>query len=286
MVDPSAFNTNREISWCPGCGNHLILDVVKQTLADMGYLPHQVLLVSGIGQAAKMSQYIRANVFNVLHGRTLPTATGASLVNPDLETIAIGGDGDGYSEGGNHLIHAARRNVDIIYLVHNNQIYGLTKGQLSPTTDLGSPTTSYPDGNTILPLNPVRLMLGAGSSFVARAFAGDKEQLSAILQQALQHRGFASVDILQPCVVFNPVNTYRWYKERVYDINKEGHRTDDMASAFQLAGEWEEKIPTGVFYAVERATLNDARGASDTTPMVDREPDPGRVAPLLDKYVL
>ena len=285
MVESTDFNTNREITWCPGCGNFFILDVVKETLSNMGFLPHQVLLVSGIGQAAKLSQYVRANTFNVLHGRTLPTATGASLTNPNLEIIAVGGDGDSYAEGGNHIIHAARRNVDITYLIHNNQVYGLTKGQLSPTTDLGSLTTSYPGANSTRPLNPVRFMLGAGASFVARAFAGNKQQLSIILKKALQHRGFASIDILQPCVVFNKVNTFKWYKERVYDMNEAGHSPDDLEEAFRLAGEWDEKIPTGIFYAGKRETLGDVLLGAEAKALVDKKPDPSQVAPLFKKYL-
>jgi 2-oxoglutarate/2-oxoacid ferredoxin oxidoreductase subunit beta len=184
-------------------------------------------------------------------------ATGIKLVNPALKVIAVGGDGDGYAEGGNHIIHAARRNVEVTYMIHNNQIYGLTKGQMSPTTDLGSPTTSYHNPNGTRPLNPLRLLLGTGASFVARGFAGDKEQLAGNLKQALQHRGFACIDILQPCVVFNKVNTFKWYRDRVYDVNKEG-TARGPGRAFRLAGEWGEKIPTGVFFAEKRETLNQA----------------------------
>ena len=284
MVEREVFNTGRESTWCPGCGNYLILDVLKESLSELGYLPHQLLFISGIGQAAKLSQYARANTFNVLHGRTLPVATGASLTNPNLKIIAVGGDGDGYAEGGNHIIHAARRNVNITYMIHNNQIYGLTKGQLSPTTDLGSPTSSYPGESSTRPLNPIRFLLGVEASFVARGFAGNKEHLGLILRKALQHRGFACIDILQPCVVFNKVNTFKWYKERVYDMNDAGHDPADLGEAFRLAGEWEEKIPIGIFYAQERPTLGDALLGTEAKALVERKPDPALVKPLLKKY--
>ncbi len=285
MVEADRFHTARPKTWCPGCGNHQILEVLKETLARLDYHPHQVLLVSGIGQAAKTSQYIRTNTFNVLHGRTLPVATGAKLVNPRLKVLALGGDGDGYAEGGNHIIHAARRNVEVTYMIHNNQIYGLTKGQLSPTTDLGSPTTSYHTPSSTRPLNPLRFLLGIGASFVARGFAGSREQLGDILEKALKHRGFACIDILQPCVVFNRVNTSKWYRERVYDVNEEGHSPDDLAGAFRLAGEWGERIGTGIFYAEERETLNDALLGRDAPPLVERKPEPRDVAPLMKEYL-
>jgi len=285
VVNSDRFYSARPKTWCPGCGNHLILEVLKETLTRLEYQPREVLLVSGIGQAAKTSQYIRTNTFNVLHGRTLPVATGVKLVNPDLRVIAVGGDGDGYAEGGNHIIHAARRNVEVTYLIHNNQIYGLTKGQLSPTTDLGSPTSSYHNPNGTRPLNPLRFLLGVGASFVARGFAGHQEQLGRILKQALQHRGFACIDILQPCVVFNKVNTFKWYRERVYDINKAGHDPEDLAGAFRLAGEWGDRIGTGIFYAETRETLNDALLGREARPLVQRVPRVQDVAPLLQEYL-
>lgn len=286
MVDRKMYESGRPVTWCPGCGNYAILEVLKDVLSREGYLPHEVMMVTGIGQAGKTSQYIRTNAFNVLHGRTLPVATGIKLVNPKLKVLAVGGDGDGYAEGGNHIIHAARRNVEVTYMIHNNQIYGLTKGQLSPTTDLGSPTSSYHNPSSTRPLNPIRFLLGTGASFVARGFAGDKEQLASILAQALQHRGFAVMDILQPCVVFNKVNTFKWYKDRVYDVNKAGHKPGDLTAAFSLAGEWGEKIPTGIFFAEKRNTLNQALlGQEWESPLVEKNPLPTDIASLFQEYL-
>jgi len=247
-VDVKDFNLDREITWCPGCGNFAIMDTLKNTLAGLGLSPHHVLVVAGIGQAGKMGQHMRANTLHVLHGRLLPVATGAGLVNDSLKVLAIGGDGDGYAEGGNHLIHAARRNIDITYMVHNNMIYGLTKGQASPTSEKSIKTPTTPQGNPLEGLNPVALLLGLKASFVARSFAGDKEQLGTILEKAIQKPGFAFIDILQQCPSFNKLNTFRWFKERVYDINEEGHDPSNLEEAFSLAQQWGEKIPTGIFF--------------------------------------
>lgn len=224
------------------------MDVLKETLASLNLSPQQVLVVAGIGQAGKMGQHIRANTLHVLHGRLLPVATGAGLVNNDLTILAIGGDGDGYAEGGNHLVHAARRNIDLTYMVHNNMIYGLTKGQASPTSVKSIKTPTTPQGNPLEGLNPVSLLLGLKASLVARSFAGNPEQLGAIIKKAIQKRGFAFIDILQQCPSFNKINTFRWFKERVYDINEAGHDPSNLQQAFNLAQEWGDKIPTGIFF--------------------------------------
>ncbi len=284
MVSVKDYHSDRENSWCPGCANFAILEVLKESLAHLGIKPHEALIISGIGQAGKLPQYMKINMFNVLHGRTLPVATGAKLANHRLRILAVGGDGDGYAEGGNHLIHAARRNVDLTYLVHNNQIYGLTKGQASPTTDAGSRTTSTPRGNPVPGLNPMTLLLGLRPNFVARGFAGDKEQLAHLIQSGLESPGFSFIDILQPCVTFNKVNTYAWYRERVYDINEEGHDPEDLPGAFALAQQWGERIPTGIFYQGKRPTFHESILGKGATPLCEVEPKPQRVAALFPEY--
>lgn len=202
-----------EIAWCPGCGNFGILRALKESLEELGYEPQRVVIVSGIGQAAKAPHYLKANVFNGLHGRSIPVAFAIKAVRPELLVIAESGDGCMYGEGGNHLIHTIRRNPDITVLVHNNQVYGLTKGQASPTSEEGFPTKAQPWGNLAKPLNPLSLAISQGASFVARAFAGDLDGLKNILKKAITFHGFALVDILQPCVTFNRVNTYSWYRD-------------------------------------------------------------------------
>ncbi len=284
MVTTNDYDSDRENSWCPGCGNFPILEVLKESLAERGIWPHEALIVSGIGQAGKLPQYMRVNMFNVLHGRTLPVATGAKLANHRLVVLAVGGDGDGYAEGGNHLIHAARRNVDLTYLVHNNQIYGLTKGQASPTTDAGSVTTTTPRGNPTPGLNPIALVLSLQPNFVARGYAGNKEQLAQLIQTGLEHPGFSFIDILQPCVTFNKVNTYSWYSERVYDINQAGHDPEDLSGAFSLAQEWGKRIPTGIFYKGDRPVFHESILGKDARPLWELEPEPARISAFFPEY--
>ena len=268
-------------AWCPGCGNFGILAAVKKTLVELNLDPHDILLVSGIGQAGKLPHYTKGNVFNSLHGRPVPPAIGAKLANRELTVIAISGDGDGYGEGGNHFVHAARRNHDITYLVHNNQIYGLTKGQTSPTSDIGFVTKTTPQGAPP-PINPITLAIAAGASFVARAFAGDIDYLSQIIKQGINHRGFALIDILQPCVSFNHKNTYQWYKERVYKLEQDGnYDISDKNAAFKKAQEWGEHIPIGVFFREDRPTYESEFPALGKDTLVSQPIEPLKTEKLL-----
>jgi 2-oxoglutarate ferredoxin oxidoreductase subunit beta len=235
-----------DIAWCPGCGNFSILKVLKQALSELGIKPEKLVLVSGIGQAAKIPHYFRTNFFNGLHGRAIPPATAIKVVNPDLTVIAESGDGDMYGEGGNHLINAIRRNPDITNIVHNNMVYGLTKGQASPTSQIGFKTPVQVKGVFLEPFNPLALAISLDASFVARAFSGDIEQTKEILKEAISHKGFALVDIFQPCVTFNKVNTHKWFKENTYYLDK-SYDPLNRAAAFQKAVE-REKLPLGIFY--------------------------------------
>lgn len=247
------FESKDPIAWCPGCGNFGILEAVKQALVDLKLEPYQVLMVSGIGQAAKLPHYLKCNTFNGLHGRVLPVATGAKIANHKLTVIGVSGDGDAYGEGGNHFLHALRRNINITYLVHNNQVYGLTKGQASPTSDTGFITKTTPFGVFSLALNPLAMAIIYNVGFVARGFAGDSKQLAQLINSAIRHKGFSLVDILQPCVTFNKVNTFKWYKYRIYNVN-EDRKYDpyNQTMALQKSMEWGERIPTGIFYLGNR----------------------------------
>jgi 2-oxoglutarate ferredoxin oxidoreductase subunit beta len=271
-------------AWCPGCGNFGILTALKNALVALEIEPYRVLMVSGIGQAGKLPHYTKGNVLNVLHGRTLPAATGAKIANPELIVIAIGGDGDGYGEGGNHFINAVRRNHDITYLVHNNQIYGLTKGQASPTSDFGFVTKTTPHGADI-PINPIALAIAAGASFVGRSFAGDVEHLTQLIVQGVQHHGFALIDVLQPCVSFNHKNTYAWYRERVYKLEESGYDPGDKMAAFEKAREWGDRIPIGLIYREERATYEEQLPALKRGPLVWGELDPMQAEKLLEEFL-
>jgi len=272
-------------AWCPGCGNFGILRAVNQALVGLNIEPHQVLMVSGIGQAGKLPHYTRCNVLNVLHGRTLPAAVGAKIANPELVVIAVGGDGDGYGEGGNHFLHTLRRNHDITYLVHNNQVYGLTKGQASPTSDQGFITKTTLDGAGV-PLNPVAVAIAAGASFVARGFAGDVEHLTHLITMGMNHKGFALIDILQPCVSFNHKNTYSWYQERVYKLEQDAsYNPGDKLVAFQKAQEWGDRIPIGIIYSKPMPTFEEQLPALRKGPLVKQQLDSSVVGKLLDEFI-
>lgn len=246
----------RKAAWCPGCGNFAILSTLKKALVDLQLQPRRLALVSGIGQGAKLPQYLPCNMFTGLHGRSLPVATGVKLANHQLVVVAVAGDGDCYGEGGNHLLHAIRRNVDITLLVHNNQVYALTKGQASPTTRTGMVTKTQPFGNPSAPLNPLAMAIALDCGFVARAFAGASGLpfLQEIIKEAINHPGFAMVDILQNCVSFNRTNTFHWYKDRAYRL-EEGYDPSDRVEAFRRSLEWGDRIPTGVFYRHQRPTM-------------------------------
>ena len=240
-----------ETAWCPGCGNFKLLEGIKQGLVASGRHPRELLFVSGIGQAAKAPHYLNANVFNGLHGRALPAATGAKLANPRLTVIVESGDGCCYGEGGNHFLAATRRNVDLTVIVHNNMIYGLTKGQASPTSQRGHVTKTQPRGVPGERFDPVRTAIVLGAGFVARAFTGDTEHLARMITEAIAHRGLSLVDVLQPCVSFNRVNTWEWYQDRCGPL-PEGYDPTDRAAAMKTAYQWGEHIPLGIIYRHER----------------------------------
>lgn len=263
-----------EPSWCPGCGNYMIRTALKQALEELEIEPHQVVVSSGIGQAAKMPHYIKVNGFNGLHGRALPPAIGIKMANKDLKVIAESGDGDTYGEGGNHFIHTIRRNIDITHFVHDNQIYGLTKGQSSPTTAMGQETTLQFDGVKVEPLKPLALALTMGAGFVARGFSGDIPHLVEIMKEAINYKGYALVDIFQPCVVWNKVNTFSWYKNRVYHLPEDYDYTD-KERAFKKSMEFGDRIPIGIIYKVEKETYGDKLDTiKNGKSLVDRELNP------------
>ncbi len=274
-----------ETAWCPGCGNFSILNCLKTALEELGKDPHEVLMAAGIGQAAKTPQYISANTFCGLHGRSLPAATAAKIVNEGLTVIVNSGDGDSYGEGGNHFIHAIRRNVNIAHFVHDNQIYGLTKGQSSPTTAEGQVTNAQADGNISHPLNPVLMAIAAGAGFVARSFSGDSKHLIAMMKEAITYKGYALVDILQPCVSFNKINTFSYYKERVYHL-EEDYDASDKAGAMLKAMEFGARIPIGILYREDRPDYHEMNKIlADKEPLVDQKYNPEALTILMKELV-
>ncbi len=281
MEDYAAAST---IAWCPGCGNFGILRAVRKALVSLQIEPYQVLMVSGIGQAGKFPHYTRCHVLNELHGRPIPAATAAKIVNPELTVIAISGDGDAYGEGGNHLIHSMNRNVDITYLVHNNQVYALTKGQACPTTDLGYTTRMNPQGAWVS-LRPLALAVACDCSFVARGFAGEVDHLAKLMEMGIKHRGFALIEVLQPCIIWNNKNTFQWYKQRVYKLEGEvGYDPGDRTAAFNKALEWGDRIPIGVIYQKERPLFEEYIGVSAATPLVRQKIDPLQFRDLMNEF--
>lgn len=266
------FKSNDEIAWCPGCGDFGILAALKKALVILGRQPKDVLVVSGIGQAAKMPHYVKANCFNGLHGRALPPAVGAKLANRELTVIVTTGDGDCYGEGGNHLMHNIRRNVDITVIVCNNQVYGLTKGQASPTTDPGFETKVQTKGVILEPLHPLEMAIALGCGFVARGYSMDTEGLVSLIVEGVKHRGFSLIDVLQPCVTFNKKNTYEWYSKRIYKLDKEaGYDPKNKTSAYIKAAEWGDRIPLGVIYKEEKETYGEKSGIDKMPPLVDND---------------
>jgi len=267
-----------DVAWCPGCGDFAILKIMKTAVSELNITPQDLVLVSGIGQAAKLPHYLKCNVFNGLHGRAIPPATGIKAVNPKLNVVVTSGDGDVYGEGGNHLLHAIRRDPDITVIVHNNMVYGLTKGQASPTSQPGFKTPVQVNGVFEEPFNPLAMAISANASFVARAYCGDIKQSVEIVKKAMKHEGFALVDLLQPCVTYNKVNTYEWFKENTYYLEK--HDPLDRIEAFKRALET-EKLPLGVFY-VNKKTSFEKNVEHSKQELAKRKPDMAKLSSLLN----
>ncbi|PLX24582.1 2-oxoacid ferredoxin oxidoreductase [Candidatus Parcubacteria bacterium] len=249
------FDTSYKPSWCPGCGNFGMQIAMKNALVELGLKPENVLIVYGIGCSGNGANFTKTYVWHSLHGRSLPTAVGAKLANKDLKVIVMAGDGDGYGEGMGHFIHALRGNADITYVTHNNKLYSLTTGQAAPTSDKGTKTKSTPDGLIEVSANPMALALSAGCSFVSRGFAGDADHLKELFKSAIKHEGFSLVDVFQPCVTFNKINTFKFYFDRLYKLEeKAGYKSTDIYQAMKEALVWGNKIPYGLFYKKQRDT--------------------------------
>lgn len=234
--------------WCPGCGDFGVLRSLEMACAKLGRENHQYLAVSGIGCSSNLPGYIKTYGMHTLHGRGLAVAAGAKLANHDLTVIATGGDGDGYGIGGNHFVHMMRRNIDLLYVVMNNQIYGLTVGQISPTSRQGMKTKSTPFGNIEAPINPIAMAIVSGATYVARGFSGDTKHLAELMYGGMMHKGFALVDVFSPCITFNDDNTYAFFKQRIKKLEESGHDSSDWKAAIEQAMQWGDEIPIGLFY--------------------------------------
>ena len=266
-------------AWCPGCGNFSIRDAVLKGLSATALSPQDVLFVSGVGQAAKAPNYMNVNCLIGLHGRSLPIAMGAKLANPRLAVIAESGDGCNYGEGGNHFIATMRRNINLTVLVHDNQVYGLTKGQPSPTSDIGMPVKTLRNGVADKPFQPLSTAMLMGAQFVARGFSGDVEHLADLVKQAVEYPGLAVIDILTPCVSYNKLNTFGWYSKRVKKIAAD-YDSSDYDTAFTTSKIWGDTIPLGVVYRKPPET--DASKLPQHLSLIDSPPKVGIVAKLLE----
>ncbi|MBT4849380.1 2-oxoacid:ferredoxin oxidoreductase subunit beta [Candidatus Parcubacteria bacterium] len=249
------FETNYKPTWCPGCGNHAIWIAMRGALAELGLKPENVLIFYGIGCSGNGANFTKSYTWHSLHGRAVPSAIGAKLANKDLTVIVMAGDGDAFGEGLGHFLHAIRGNADITYVVHDNHVYGLTTGQAAPTADKGYKAKSTPAGIIEVPVNPTSLAVTNGGTFVSRGFSGNAKHLKGLFKQAITHKGFSFVDVFQPCVTFNKINTFEWFFDRVYNVDDDAtYKNTDKMAAFGKTQEWGKKIPYGVLYKAKRDT--------------------------------
>jgi len=252
MVTRKDFDSPESPTWCTGCGNHGILNAIKMALAEQNVAPHELVIFTGIGCGSKLPHYMKINGFHTIHGRALAVATGARLADHSIKIVAVHGDGDGYGMGLGHWLHAVRRNIGLVDIVQNNRVYGLTKGQYSPTSDPGMRTPTSPEGAIDRPIQPLSLAIAAGAAFVARGYPNELRHLVWLIGEALHHSGYALVDVLQPCVSFNRASAYDFYNDRVYKLEDEGgYDPHDRAAAWVKAQEWGARIPIGIFYRGE-----------------------------------
>ncbi len=288
MTSPLAqLQTKEAPDWCPGCGDFGILMGVKKAISALDRPIHETCIVSGIGCSGKLNHYVNTYGFEGIHGRSLPVAEAIHLANHSLNVVAVGGDGDGYGIGMAHFMHAMRRNFNFTYIVHNNQVYGLTKGQYSPTTEVGMKTSSSPHGAIETPVNPLKLALASdGISFIARGFAGDIKHLHEIILAAMKHEGFALVDVLQPCVTFNKLNTYDFFKSRVYKLQEDAaYDKTNKQLAWERADEWDKRIATGIFYQAKEPMYEEKVLALREKPLVQHDISNIDITPLYKEFM-
>ncbi len=285
MVNLGDLKTLGQPNWCPGCGNFPIWHALKSAIVELNLEPHNVAIFSGIGCSSKMPHWIHTYGFHGIHGRPLPIATGARLANNNLTVIAVGGDGDGYGIGIGHFIHAIRRNLNITYIVTNNQVYGLTTGQTSPTSDKEFVTKSTPMGVIEVPINPIALAIASGGTYISRGFSKEMRHLTKLIADGVKHEGFALVDVLQPCVTFNRKNTYEWFSDRVYKLEETNHNITNKKEAFMRSLEWNNRIPIGLFYRESRPTYEDELPQIAETSLAKQRVKDIDIRAIMDEFV-
>jgi 2-oxoglutarate/2-oxoacid ferredoxin oxidoreductase subunit beta len=284
-VLPVVGKSDTRPTWCPGCGDFGVVAGVEMALKRLGIPSHEVVIVSGIGCSSNLPHFLSSYGFHGIHGRAVPVAEGIRWGNHGLTVIGTGGDGDGFGIGVGHFVHAMRRNVDLTYVTMDNQIYGLTTGQASPTSELGQKTKSTPDGVIEAPIDPVALALASGATYVARGFSGDVKHLADLIANGIRHKGFAFVDVFSPCVTYNKINTFDYFRQRVYKLESSGHDPADKVLAWQRALEWGDKIPIGLFYRAERPTYEDLEEVLHAGPLAHQPAGIADLSKLLDEFV-
>lgn len=284
VITKENLETGHTPDWCPGCGNFAILNALQTVLTELDIPQEKYVMATGIGCHGKLFNYVNLNGFHCIHGRVLPFATGMKLSNHDLTLLGFAGDGDAFDEGFDHFPHAARRNIDIKFFVHNNGVYGLTTGQTSPTSEAGYKSKTTPQGSIALPINPVLIALSSDASFVARTFVGDIAHLTAMIKAAIEHPGFAFVDILQVCYTFNNVNTYKFYRDRVYKLEDEGHDPTNLDQAMRQSREHGDRIPIGIFYQKARPMYHSSLRQLKDKPLVRAQLVPEGLDELLRAF--
>ncbi len=282
---PLVGKTDTKPTWCPGCGDFGVVAAVEMAVKRLGIPSHNVVIVSGIGCSSNLPHFLSSYGFHGIHGRALPVAEGIRWANHGLTVIGTGGDGDGFGIGAGHFVHAMRRNVDLTYVTMDNQIYGLTTGQASPTSTMGQKTKSTPNGVIENPIDPIALALASGATYVARGFSGDVKQLADLVAKGIQHKGFALVDVFSPCVTYNKINTFDFFRQRVYKLESAGHNPADLVAAWQRSLEWGDKIPIGLFYETDRPTYEDLEEVLSAGPLALQPAGLHGKEKLLDEFV-
>jgi 2-oxoglutarate ferredoxin oxidoreductase subunit beta len=282
---PVVGKSDTKPTWCPGCGDYGVVAGVEMAVKRLKLPSHSVVIVSGIGCSSNLPHFLSASGFHGIHGRALPIAEGVRWANHGLTVIATGGDGDGFGIGVGHFVHTMRRNVDLTYVTMNNQIYGLTTGQASPTSMMGQKTKSTPQGVIENPLEPLALALASGATYIARGFSGDVKQLADLIAGGIQHKGFAFIDTMSPCVTYNKINTFDWFRQRLYKLDAAGHDPSNIVTAWERALEWGDKIPTGLFYKVDKPTYEDLEEVLTPGPLALQTTGIKGRENLLDEFV-
>jgi 2-oxoglutarate/2-oxoacid ferredoxin oxidoreductase subunit beta len=284
-MTPKDFDTLSKPDWCPGCGNFGIQAAIKMALANLNLEPHKVALVAGIGCSSKMPHWVDTYGLHTLHGRALPPASGVKLANPELTVIINTGDGDGYGIGVGHFVHTMRRNIDMTYIVHDNMVYGLTKGQTAPTSPKGYKSPSTPFGAIEEPLNPIALALTMGATFVARGYAGDAIHLAKLIEEGIKHKGFALIDTFQPCVTFNKINTYAFYSQHIYKLDDDSSFDKTNLDLAMKKAHESEKFPIGIFYQVQKPTYEEQEPGMAKVPATQLDISNTDITKAMERYM-